>query len=173
MKKFLLIIACCMIGMSASAQKTTVTTTTAHRETTYQYTQARKPQVWVEPLVKPLVVEVEIMKEQPTFWKTTLPKYKVEDDLDGKIENVYNYGIFLYTDATNSDMIVAATYNFYTNPKRTNEEDWYVLEIKGFPAKFKEWHTATTADYEWMKIKYLYSDNKTNKDVFEKVSENK
>jgi len=144
------------------AQKTT---------TSYQFTQARKPQVWVEPLVKPLVVEVEIMQGKPTIWKKELSKYKVESELEGKLENINNYGIFLYTAETGADMIVAATYNFYTNPNRKNDEDWYVLEIKGFPAKFTNWHTATTDDYEWMRIKYLYSDGKANKDVFEKVSE--
>lgn len=160
MKKFLLSVACCMIGISASAQKT---------ETTYQFTQARMPQVWVEPLVKPLVVEVEVIKDAPKRWKRNLPRYKVETELKGDMENIYNYGIFLYTEETNADMIVAATYNFYTNPDRKNNEDeWYTLEIKGVPAVFKEWRPATPEDYEWMRI---YTSKTTNKGVFEKVSE--
>ena len=158
-----------MMGMSVLAQKTqTVSTTTAHSETTYQFTQARKPQVWVEPLVKPLVVEVDVMKDAPTFWKKTLTRHKVETELNGAMEEIYNYGIFLYTEDTKSDMIVAATYNFYTNPNRTGDEDWYILEIKGFPAKFKEWHTATPSDYEWMKIPAVRYNKQ---EVFEKVTE--
>ena len=51
MKKFLLLALCGMFGITAFAQK--------NSETTYQFTQARMPQVLVEPLVKPLVVEVE------------------------------------------------------------------------------------------------------------------
>ena len=169
MKKFLFFVACCVMGMSASAQKTvTVSKTTAHTDATYQYTQARKPQVWVEPMVKPLVVEVEVMKEAPTLWKRQLARHKVERELEGKLENVYNYGIFLYAQDTNADMIVAATYNFYTNPNRTDDHDWYILEIKGLPAKFKEWRTATTADYEWMKIPNVINNKQA---VFEKVSE--
>lgn len=159
MKKYWFLLLGSMIGMSASAQKTQTTTTTAHSETTYQYTQARMPQVLVEPLVKPLVVEVQVMENAPTFWKKQLSRFKVENELEGKLENVYNYGIFLYTEDTKSDMIVAATYNFYTNPNRTNDDDWYILEIKGFPAKFTEWRTATTADYEWMKIRHEGANN--------------
>ena len=65
-------------------------------------------------------------------------------------------------------MIVAATYNFYTNPARTGDDDWYILEVKGFPAKFKNWHTATPDDYEWMKL-HVVKNNK--QEVFEKVIE--
>ena len=157
------------MSLVAFAQKTqTVSTTTAHSETTYQFTQARKPQVWVEPLVKPLIVEVDVMKDAPTFWKKFLTRYKVEKELNGAIEEIYNYGIFLYTEDTKSDMIVAATYNFYTNPNRTGDEDWYILEIKGFPAKFREWRTATPSDYEWMKIPAVRNNKQ---EVFEKVTE--
>lgn len=152
MKKFFLMAVLTVGSLSVFAQKTTVTTTTAHSEATFQYTQARMPQVSVEPLVKPLIVEVEVINGAPTFWEKKLSKHKVEVELDGKLENIYNYGIFLYTQDAKSDMILAATYNFYSNPQRTSEEDWYVLEIKGFPAKFTSWHSATTADYEWMKI---------------------
>ena len=163
MKKFLLFVFCAMISASVFAQKT-------QSETTYQFTEARKPQVWVEPLVKPLVVEVKIMEGVPNFWKKTLNRVKVERELEGKLENIKNYGLFLFTEDTKSDMIVAATYNFYTNPNRTGDDDWYVLEIKGFPAKFTEWHTATPSDYEWMKIQGIQRAT-TNKEVFEKVTE--
>lgn len=169
MKKLLLLVTCCVIAVSSFAQKTqTVSRTTAHTDATYQFTQARKPQVWVEPMVKPLVVEVEVIKEAPTFWKKALGRYKVETELEGKLENVHNYGIFLYTKDTNADMILAATYNLYTNPDRTGDSDWYIIEIKGFPAKFKNWRSATDADYEWMKIPAVRYNKK---EVFEKVSE--
>ena len=169
MKKILMLFVCCLIGITVFAQKTkTVTTTTAKTDATYQFTQARMPQVWVEPMVKPLVVEVEVIQNAPTFWRKTLDRYKVESELEGKLENVYNYGIFLYTEDTKSDMIVAATYNFYTNPNRTGDSDWYIIEIKGFPAKFKNWRTATANDYEWMKIPAVRYNKK---EVFKKVSE--
>lgn len=169
MKKAFLLLLCCLMGMSSFAQKTqTVSRTTAHTDATYQFTQARKPQVWVEPMVKPLVVEVEVIKEAPTFWKKALGRHKVETELEGKLENVHNYGIFLYTKDTNADMILAATYNLYTNPDRTGDSDWYIIEIKGFPAKFKNWRTADQSDYEWMRMQTL-SGNKQK--VYEKVKE--
>ena len=169
MKKLLLIVFCCMTSVCVSAQKTqTVSKTTAHSEAAYQFTQARKPQVWVEPQVKPLIVEVQVMEDAPTFWKKSLSRQKVENELEGNLENVYNYGIFLYTEDTKSDMIVAATYNFYTNPERQGDVDWYILEIKGFPAKFKNWHTATPDDYEWMRIPTVRYNKQ---EVFEKVIE--
>lgn len=169
MRRILLLVTCCVIAVSSFGQKTqTVSKTTAHTESTYQFTQARKPQVWVEPMVKPLVVEVEVIKEAPTFWKTALGRYKVETELEGKLENVHNYGIFLYTKDTNADMILAATYNLYTNPNRTCDDDWYIIEIKGFPARFNNWRTADESDYEWMRMQTL-SGNKQK--VYEKVKE--
>ena len=169
MRRILLLVMCCVFAVSSFAQKTrTVSKTTAHTESTYQFTQARKPQVWVEPMVKPLVVEVEVIKEAPTFWKTTLGRYKVETELEGNLENVHNYGIFLYTKETNADMILAATYNFYTNPNRTSDDDWYIIEIKGFPAKFNNWRTADQSDYEWIRIQTLTGNIQK---VYEKVKE--
>lgn len=165
MKKILLMVALAVGSLSVFAQKTTTTTTTS-----IQFNEVRKPQVFVEPIVKPLVVEVEILKDKPTFFETTLPKSKVLE-LGNDFENVKNYGLFLYAAKTSSDMIVAATYNFYTNPDHQGDEDWFKLEIKGFPAKFVNWHTATTDDYEWMRIKHLYSEGGAKTDVFEKVKE--
>lgn len=171
MRNFLLMVALLATAVTASAQKEktrVVETTTSHSETTYQYTQARMPQVLVEPLVKPLVVEVQVIENAPTFYKKALSRLKVERELEGSLENVYNYGCFLYTEETKSDMIVAATYNFYTNPDRTGNNDWYILEIKGFPAKFVNWHTATTADYEWMRIRHEGANNPVVKPIVTK-----
>lgn len=166
MRKTFLMMSVVLASVCAHAQKTrTVETTTAQSKTNYQFTQARMPQVLVEPLVKPLVVEVEVIPTAQTkhknFYKLPLRKLQVEKDLDGKLENIHNYGVFRYAQEEDCDMIVGATYNFYTNPKATNDEsdDYYVLEIKGFPAKFKNWHTATTADYEWMKIRHEGANN--------------
>lgn len=181
MKRLLLIAASCMVGMSALAQKTqtvTTTKTTAETKTNYQFTQARKPQVLVEPWVYPMIAEVEVIKGAKTKAEFNLTRHKVEEELDGAIENIYNYGIFLYTEETQSDMIVASTYNFYTNPSpkkpvansNGDYEDYYILEIKGFPAKFKDWRPAETKDYEWMRIENLRFGDR-NKEVFTKVKE--
>lgn len=166
MKKTFLLMSMLVVTICMQAQKTrTVETTTAQSKTNYQFTQARMPQVLVEPLVKPLVVEVEVIPTAQTkhkdFYRLPLKKLQVETELDGKLENIHNYGVFRYTQEEGCDMIVGATYNFYTNPEAANDEadDYYVLEIKGFPARFKNWHTATTADYEWMRIRHEGANN--------------
>lgn len=142
MKRFLLSLAVLASATMIFAQKST---------TKYQFTQAREPQVWVEPAIKPLVAEVEVVPNSRTSFTLgpeVLTNEFVEIALRGEVENVRNYGTFAWTKADNCDMIVAATYNLYSNPTGPG----YVLEMRGFPAVFKNWHTATQADYEWMKI---------------------
>ena len=149
MKRLLILfamLATLSVSVNAQNQKTQTKYTTTYTQQ-YENAQARMPQVLVQPLVKPLVCEVEVVPTAPTRIEIPMTKQKVEKDLEGNLENVHNYGIFQYTSETKTDMIVAATFHLYSN-----EEGNYVLEIKGFPAKFKNWHTATTADYEWMKI---------------------
>lgn len=143
---FVTMIVALTLSVSAQNQKTQTKYTTTYTQT-YENAQARMPQVLVQPLVKPLVCEVEVVPSKPTSYTLNLTKNKVEKDLEGSLENVHNYGIFKYTTDTQTDMIVAATFHLYSK-----EDGDYVLEIKGFPAKFKNWHTATNADYEWMKI---------------------
>lgn len=181
MKRLLLIAASCMVGMSALAQKTqtvTTTKTTAETKTSYQFTQARKPQVLVEPWVFPMVAEIGEITSTAVRDSFYLSQDKVVRELNGDVENIYNYGIFLLTEKTNSDMIVASTYNLYTNPnpKRPipnsidgDYEDYFILVIKGFPAKFTNWRKATEKDYEWMRIENLKVGN--NREVFTKVKE--
>lgn len=134
------------LSTSAQNQKTQTKYTTTYTQT-YENAQARMPQVLVQPLVKPLVCEVEVIPSKPTSFKLNLTKTKVEKDLEGNLTNVHNYGIFKYTEETQTDMIVGATFHLFSQ-----EDGDYILEIKGFPAKFKNWHTATNSDYEWMRI---------------------
>ena len=88
-------------------------------------------------MVKPLVVEVEVIQDAPTFWKKELGRHKVENELEGKTENVYNYGIFLYTEDTKSDMIVAATNEALRKASETMEQKMGgVTSGLGLPAGF-------------------------------------
>lgn len=148
MKRFALLLFVVMaLTISVNAQEKTEKRYTTTYTQQYENAQARMPQILVQPLVKPLVCEVEVDTSKPTSYTETLTKTKVEKDLEGNLENVHNYGIFKYTTATETDMIVGATFHLYST-----EDGSYVLEIKGFPAKFKNWHTATSDDYEWMRI---------------------
>lgn len=143
MKKFvmfLMLVLCGTIASTSFAQRTTTTTS-------YQNAQARMPQVLVQPLVQPLVVETQVMKDVPNTFTLALTAQKVKD-LGDNLESVHNYGVFKFAESTNADMIVGATFDFHTVDGGTG----YELVIRGFPAKFANWHTATKDDYEWMRL---------------------
>ena len=78
----------------------------AQKSTTkYQFTQAREPQVWVEPAIKPLVAEVELVpncRTSFTLGPEVLTNEFVEVALHGEVENVRNYGTFPSRDVTAS-----------------------------------------------------------------------
>lgn len=144
MKKFAMFAMLVLSGSFAStlyAQKTTTTTTS------YQNAQARMPQVLVQPLVQPLVVEARVMTQAPNSFTLPLTVQKVKD-LGDNLESVHNYGVFKFAESTNADMIVGATFDFHT----VEGGSGYELVIRGFPAKFENWHTATKEDYEWMRL---------------------
>lgn len=132
--------------MAANAQKQTRTEVRTTTTTSYENAQARIPEVYVQPLVKPLVCEAEIIPGAKTKFTTTMTSEQIRS-LDGNPENIRMYAVYLFTEETKSDMIVAATYHIQSQPDGT-----YIVDIKGFPARFKNWHTATKDDYEWMRI---------------------
>ena len=147
MKKILLLGAFALVSALSFGQKTATTTTTT---VDYLNAQARIPQVYVQPLVKPLVATVKILPEYLPQGKHSfsfkLTKKEVERDLGGNLANVQNYGVYKLSDQLNCDMIVGATYNLHSDPDGN-----YTLEVKGFPAIFDKIETATSSDYEWMK----------------------
>lgn len=148
MKRTLFILSLCSVfALGANAQKQTRTEYTTTTTTAYENAQARIPEVYVQPRVAPLVCEVEIIPGATNSFSTTMSKQKVEKDLNGNLENVRMYAVYLFTEKTNSDMIVAATYHI-----QSQNDGSYVVDVKGFPARFTNWHTATKDDYEWMRI---------------------
>lgn len=146
MKKLIAFFAVCAVSLVGYAQRNTTTD--------YLNAQARIPQAFVQPIVKPLVTEVEVLKDYKSKYlvsghkfSISLTKKQVENDLAGNLTDVHNYGVYLLSDDIGCDMIVAPIYNLYTNT-----QGGYTLEIKGFPANFKNWRTCTPEDYNWMKI---------------------
>jgi hypothetical protein len=148
MKKSFLLLLLSVLTLTGFAQKThTVVTTTAQTQTKYQNTQARMPQVLVQPIIQPLIGEVEVLPGREHKFMLPISSSKLKE-LESQLVNVQNYGIYMWTDKENCDMIVGATYNFYSN----DSGDGYTLEIKGFPANFKAWRSCNEKDYEWMRI---------------------
>ena len=146
MKKVFFLSLCTVFALGASAQKQTRTETRTTTTTTYENAQARIPEVYVQPQVKPLVCEVEVIKGANTTFSTVMTNQRVKS-LDGNPENMRMYAVYLFTEQEKCDMIVAATYHI-----QSQDDGSYVVEVKGFPARFKNWHTATKEDYEWMRI---------------------
>lgn len=138
---FMMLVLCGTFASTSYAQRTTTTTIS------YQNAQARMPQVLVQPLVQPLVVEARVMPQAPKTFTLSLTMQKVQD-LGGDPESVHNYGVFKFAESTNADMIVGATFDLHS----VEGGNGFELVIRGFPAKFENWHTATKEDYEWMRL---------------------
>lgn len=132
--------------LGVKAQKQTRIETQTTTTTTYENAQARIPDVYVQPVVKPLVCEVEVIPGAKNEFTTTMTSQQVKS-LNNTVENMRMYAAYLFTEDTKSDMIVAATYHIQSQPDGS-----FIVSVKGFPAKFKNWHTATRDDYEWMRI---------------------
>lgn len=143
-KRFIAVAFVAILCGSAWAQKTV---------THVRETQARIVDGYARAYVKPMTVELEIIKDNAgnelrvnDVW--TLSKAEVES-MDGNLVNIRSYGVFMSAKKYHADAIVAATFNFRDNPDGT---DSYILEVIGFAARFKNWKTATPADYEWMRM---------------------
>lgn len=178
MKKLFILFLLCGVTMVGYAQRTQTTTTTyTTTKTDYLNAQARIPQALVQPLVKPLVAEVQVVppaeyanseylvRGDKTGHKfvVRLTGQEVEVDMGGNLEDVQNYGVYKVTDEIGCDMLLAPVYLL-----KGNSQDGYVLEIKGIPAKFAKIASATPADYEWMKIPHAI-ELSTNPAIFTSI----
>lgn len=150
-------------ALSASAQKKE-TQYDVKTVKTYEEAVARTPQVYVQPNVKPLICEIEVLTDKKPSWSRT---FSLKDviALGEKTENIVNYALFMWTQDAECDMIVAATHHL-----KQNEDGSVLIEMKGFPAKFKDWRTATSADYEWLRITegYEFMHNGTVSPIIKK-----
>lgn len=142
-KRFIAVAFVAILCGSAWAQKTVVNV----RET-----QARIVDGYARAYVKPMTVELEIIKDNAgnelrvnDEW--TLSKADVES-MGGNLANIRSFGVFMSAKKHKADAIVAATFNF----QNIDGTDTYKLEVIGFAARFKNWKTATPADYEWMRM---------------------
>ena len=127
----------------------------------FQDTQARSVNTYAHSYVKPLIVELEVKAVTPkvanvkrdetgqsmrVVGKYRLTKTEAETAFKGVLDNIRSWAVYKLAEDLNVDAIVAATFNIYS------EDNGYIVEIKGFPANFKNWNTATEKDYEWIKM---------------------
>ena len=145
MKKLILLIALILgCTLESYAQKSTFQ---------FRDAQSRAGDAVSEVCVKPVVAEVRLLggetpKRQVFTYKFT--REEVEIGLKGELGNVRSWATYKANEDAGSDVIMAATYKV-----ETNDEGGYTVTVVGFPAVFTNWHTATTEDYEWIRIQKL------------------
>ena len=156
MKKLILIISLAFIGTAGVyAQKTNEKTTVR-----IQDTQARTLDVNSNAYVKPLTVELQVDKSKGRVkdeW--TLTKEQAEVEMQGNIENIRAYAVYMSSQRHNVDVIVATTFNFRTN----NEGTGYLITVVGYPATFVNWKTADASDYEWIRMEKTLTTSEMDK----------
>ena len=155
MKKELLASLLFLMGTCLYAQKTV--------EYHFQDTQARALDATANAYVKPMTVELEILPDAKRVFSVTLTKSKVENDLRGDLSNIRSYVTFLYSDEAHADIILTPVFNI-----ETNDAGGYIVTVKGFPAIYKNWKTATQADYEWIRL--VQVDDTTDKEKTKTIS---
>ena len=138
-----------MMGSTSFAQKV---------DYHFQATQARSVDTYAHAFVKPMTTELKVTgaREEAKFF---LDAARVNDMIKSNnfLDNVRSYAVFMLTDKLKVDAIVAATFNIYSR------DGGVEVQIKGFPAMFENWKTATEADYNWIK----WQETLTTKDVNE------
>lgn len=125
-----------------------------------QDTQARLLDMQSNGYVKPLTVELKVDDSKGRIrdvWPLTREQAEVE--MGGDIPNIRSYAVFLSSKKHNCDVIVAATFNF----KTADDGKGYEIEVVGFPASFVNWKTATTADYEWIRMEKVLTTSDREK----------
>ncbi len=152
MKKLVLLmltIACCATG--SYAKKTT--------KFMFRDVQARAADAVTSTLVKPFVVEVEILENGNKIkdeWHFSAED--VEIAMRGEIDNVRAAGIYQSTQRHECDIIIGVLCNV-----ETENNGGYKVTITGYPGKFTNMHSATTDDYEWMRIQLLSKESDKSK----------
>ncbi len=164
MKKFFLLTLFALLawGGNAFAQKVDVE---------IQQQQSRLVEVFSRAYVKPVTVELKVLQTQVTSKSNNqsdangrisetyhLTKDEVEVSMGGQLGNVRAWAVYKAAEDYNVDAIVAATFNFRSNPENNNE---YLITITGYVANFVNWKTATEADYEWIRMeKVMTTDDR-------------
>lgn len=114
----------------------------------YRESQARLSEPVMATYVKPLIADLEVVDTHGTDTTIVLTTNEVAA-LGGESANVKARALFLACDALEVDVIVAATFDIISTEKECS------VRIKGYPARYKNWRTATSTDYEWIRIEKL------------------
>lgn len=117
----------------------------------YRQAQTRMLEPMQEVFVRPLVVDLEIIKEErQTYtawpWPVDVQKMSVADVTNAKINALY-----MCAKSDNADVIVAPTF-FIESDKKGK---CLMVTVEGYPARYKNWKVATKEeDYQWIEDVY-------------------
>lgn len=150
MKRTLLMGFALLLGIVCFAQKT---------EFRFQATQARLLDVMSNAYVKPLTVELKVLNTKRISEVIKLTKQEVEQDMKGDLDNIRSYAVYRASQIHDCDVIVAATFNV----KTSNDGTGYEVNVIGYPANFVNWKTATSEDYEWIKMEKTVTTSEREK----------
>ncbi len=134
--------------MGAFAQKAVVN---------FENTQTRVVGADANAYVKPLTVELKVINDQRIEDEWVFTQAEIES-LNGEVNNIRSAAVYRSSAKYKVDAIVAATFRIRNNPKNDGS---FLVEVKGYPANFVNWKTATPADYEWIRMEKV----KTTADV--------
>lgn len=122
--------------------------------------QARAGNAESEVIVRPTVVDVEILKEKGRVkdeWP--LSKEEVEVAMKGELSNIRAWGTYLSSQKHNCDVIMGATFKVEDDEKTGG----YTVTVVGYPGIFTNWHPATKEDFEWIPIQKQTGANERSK----------
>lgn len=152
MRKLVFTLLAMVLGMTVSFAQ-------SKNYTNIQESQARLLDVNPTTYVKPLTCEIEVLPVGRIMdvWTLTLDQVK---DLRGELPNIRSWGVFQSSRKHNCDLLVAATFDFKTDPDNPSQ---FLLTVVGFPANFINWKSIDEKDYEWLRIeKILTTDRRSN-----------
>lgn len=116
----------------------------------FQTSQARTIDLHPSTYVMPLVAEVVIDQAKGRIhdtWEMSLRDFQartIDGNDEATLQNLRAYGLFKSSEKHECDVIVAATFDIRIS------DNGVVINLIGYPANFANWHTGTTADYDWI-----------------------
>ncbi|MCD8302021.1 MAG: hypothetical protein LUC44_03270 [Prevotellaceae bacterium] len=116
--------------------------------------QARVGDGVAEIHVKPTIVEVELSSTSSFTDSWPLTAEDVSG-LSGNVSNIRAWASYLSSQKHECDIIMNPTYLIQSN----TQTGGVTVTVTGFPGVFKNWHTATNEDFEWLKSERQWSKN--------------
>lgn len=139
-------------GLSVFAQKTVYN---------FDNTQSRLVGTTANAYVKPLTVELKVTSNQRIEDEWVFTREEIES-MKGDLNDIRSAAIYRSSTKYKADAIVAATFRIHNNPKNDGS---FLVEVKGYPANFINWKTATVADYEWIRMEKVQTTSDVQRNL--------